>query len=72
MTPQTLDTLINALVLLIVAISGAITAWTHWKVSQLPTTTETAKVAADLAETVKANGKGVSVPTDRDFSQKNR
>lgn len=54
MTPDQLHSLIDALILLIVAVSGAITAYTHWKVQQLPTKEDNRKIAAQLVENGKA------------------
>jgi len=60
-SPDQLHSLIDASILLIVAVSGAISAWTHWKVSQLPTSAENRQIAAELARTVEANGKEVHI-----------
>jgi len=51
MTSNELSAMIQAVTLLIVAISGALTAYTHYKVSQLPTKEDTKEVATELAAT---------------------
>jgi len=48
--------LIHALILLIVALIGAVQAWTAWRTSQLPTKKDQLAVADALAKTVHENG----------------
>jgi len=50
MTPQQLQSLLDAIILLIVAVSGAITAYTHWKVQQLPTRDDQKQIADKLLQ----------------------
>jgi hypothetical protein len=50
MSPAELQSLMDAIILLIVALSGAITAYTHWKVSQIPNKAETMTVATQLQQ----------------------
>ena len=56
MTSDQITHLVDALILLIVALSGAITAWSHWRLQQMPTKTDQKKIADDLATTVQQNG----------------
>lgn len=56
MTPDQWHSLVDAVILLIVAVSGAITAYTHWKVSQLPTRQDN----KDIADKLLTNGKALA------------
>jgi hypothetical protein len=62
MTPEQLHTLIDAVILVLVAVGGALNAWTHYKVSQIPTKQETKQAAEDLALVVVQNGRGIEKP----------
>jgi len=56
MTPEQTAMLVHVVILLIVAITGAVQAWTAWRTSKLPTRQEDLKIAEELAKTVKENG----------------
>jgi hypothetical protein len=56
LTSDQITHLVDVVILFIVAATGALNAYTHWKISQIPTRDDQAKIAADLAEVVKANG----------------